>query len=73
MAISRHLSSAVTSKAVVVLEDFAVAAPAAGTEGRDSNFILWEVLGVPERPQVRAGAHGGGDARARGRLAGRAW
>ncbi len=49
---SPQVLSAVPSKSVVVLEDFAVTSPAANTEGRDSNSILSEVLGVPERPQA---------------------
>jgi len=39
---------------IVMLKDFRVTKPAAPTSGRDSNSILTEVLGVPERPQAEA-------------------
>ena len=47
---SPQVLSAVPTRSVVLLDDGRVAAPAAGTEGRDSNAILAEVMGVPERP-----------------------
>ncbi len=47
---SPQVLSEVANDAVVLLKDFACFDPPAPTEGRDSNAILWEVLGVPARP-----------------------
>ncbi|MDO9017169.1 MAG: AAA family ATPase [Deltaproteobacteria bacterium] len=47
---SPQVLSEVPNDAVVVVKDFACYRPVAPTEGRDSNAILWEVLGVPAHP-----------------------
>ncbi|MBI5516303.1 MAG: AAA family ATPase [Deltaproteobacteria bacterium] len=51
---SPQVLSTVPSEAVVLVRDFQVYAPPAPTEGRDSNAILGEVLGVAERPEAMA-------------------
>jgi hypothetical protein len=48
---SPQVLSEAPNDAAIVIEDFQPFHPAALTEGRDSNSILSEVLGVPERPQ----------------------
>jgi predicted ATP-binding protein involved in virulence len=47
---SPQVLSEVPNDAVVLVKDFQFFRPAAPTEGRDSNSILWEVLDVPARP-----------------------
>lgn len=49
---SPQVLSEVSNDAVVLVKDFACYHPAVPTEGRDSNAILWEVLGVTARPAV---------------------
>jgi energy-coupling factor transporter ATP-binding protein EcfA2 len=51
---SPQVLSEVANDAVALVKDFACYHPAAPTEGRDSNAILWEVLGVTARPAVVA-------------------
>lgn len=48
---SAQVLSEVSNDAVMLLEDFQPFSPPAPTEGRDTNSILWEVLGVTARPQ----------------------
>jgi hypothetical protein len=48
---SPQVLSEVPNDAVTVVEDFQFYRPAAPTEGRDTNSILLEVLGVAVRPQ----------------------
>jgi predicted ATP-binding protein involved in virulence len=48
---SPQVLSEVPNDAVVLVKDFQFFRPAAPTEGRDSNSILWEVLEVPARPE----------------------
>jgi len=48
---SAQVLSEVSNDAVVLLEDSQPFSPPAPTEGRDTNSILWEVLGVTARPQ----------------------
>lgn len=48
---SPQVLSEVPNDAVVLVKDFQFFHPAAPTEGRDSNSILWEAFGVPPRPQ----------------------
>ncbi len=47
---SPQVLSEVQNDAVVLVKDFQFFRPAAPTEGRDSNSILWEVLDVPAHP-----------------------
>lgn len=47
---SPQVLSEVPNDAVVIVRDFQFYRPAAPTEGRDSNAILWEVLGVTAHP-----------------------
>jgi hypothetical protein len=47
---SPQVLSEVPNDAVVLVKDFQFFRPAAPTEGRDSNSILWEVLDVSARP-----------------------
>lgn len=47
---SPQVLSEVPNDAVMLLQDFQVVRPAAPTAGRDSNAILWEVLGVEAHP-----------------------
>ena len=47
---SPQVLSEVPNDAVVLVKDFQFFRPAAPTEGRDTNSILWEVLEVPARP-----------------------
>jgi predicted ATP-binding protein involved in virulence len=47
---SPQVLSEVPNDAVVLVKDFQFFRPAAPTEGRDSNSILWEVLDVPAHP-----------------------
>jgi predicted ATP-binding protein involved in virulence len=47
---SPQVLSEVPNDAVMLLQDFQFFRPAAPTEGRDTNSILWEVLGVDARP-----------------------
>lgn len=49
---SPQVLSEVPNEAVTLVQDFQFFRPAAPTEGRDSSSILWEVLGVPARPQA---------------------
>jgi predicted ATP-binding protein involved in virulence len=49
---SPQVLSEVPNEAVVLLDDFQFFRPAAPTAGRDSNSILWEVLGVDARPHA---------------------
>ncbi|HYO56276.1 AAA family ATPase [Archangium sp.] len=51
---SPQVLSQVPAKSVILLDHFQRAALPAGTQGRDSNSILAEVMGVPERPQETA-------------------
>lgn len=48
---SPQVLSEVPNDAVVLVKDFQFFRPAAPTEGRDTNSILWEVLEVPARPE----------------------
>lgn len=48
---SPQVLSEVPNDAVVLVKDFRFFHPAAPTEGRDSNAILWEIFGVSPRPQ----------------------
>jgi predicted ATP-binding protein involved in virulence len=48
---SPQVLSEVPNDAVVLVKDFQFYRPAAPTEGRDSNAILWEVLEVPAHPE----------------------
>jgi AAA domain, putative AbiEii toxin, Type IV TA system/AAA ATPase domain len=52
---SPQVIGSVPRESIVVLDDFAVYAAAAPTEGRDSNAILEEIMDVPERSEA-AGA-----------------
>ncbi|MEP7122174.1 MAG: AAA family ATPase [Byssovorax sp.] len=47
---SPQVLSEVPNDAVALVKDFQFFRPAAPTEGRDTNSILWEVLEVPARP-----------------------
>ena len=47
---SPQVLSSVSSDSILLLDDFHVVHPGVPTDGRDSNAILREVLGVPERP-----------------------
>jgi AAA domain, putative AbiEii toxin, Type IV TA system/AAA ATPase domain len=49
---SPQVLSEVPNDAVLLLDDFQFFRPAAPTQGRDTNSILWEVLGVAARPQA---------------------
>jgi hypothetical protein len=51
---SPQVLSSVPASSVVALKDFARYPLPAGTDGRDSNSLLTEVMGVPERPQWAA-------------------
>ncbi|OJT25709.1 hypothetical protein BO221_07580 [Archangium sp. Cb G35] len=51
---SPQVLSQVPAESVVLLDRFQRAEPSAGTLGRDSNSILTEVMGVPERPEATA-------------------
>jgi hypothetical protein len=46
--------SQIPAESVVLLDRFQRATLPAGTLGRDSNSILAEVMGVPERPEASA-------------------
>jgi len=48
---SPQVLSEVPNDAVILVKDFQFFRPPAPTEGRDTNAILWEVLGVPARPK----------------------
>jgi len=48
---SPQVLSEVPNAAVILVKDFQFFRPPAPTEGRDTNAILWEVLGVPARPK----------------------
>jgi predicted ATP-binding protein involved in virulence len=48
---SPQILSEVTNDSVIMVEDFQFFRPAAPTEGRDTNSILWEVLRVAPRPR----------------------
>jgi predicted ATP-binding protein involved in virulence len=49
---SPQVLSEVPNDAVIQVKDFQFFRPAAPTEGRDSNAILWEVLEVPAHPRA---------------------
>jgi predicted ATP-binding protein involved in virulence len=51
---SPQVLSSVPASSVVALKDFARYPLPAGTDGRDSNSLLTEVMGVSERPQWAA-------------------
>lgn len=51
---SPQVLSQVPAESVILLDRFQRAEPPAGTLGRDSNSILSEVMGVPERPEATA-------------------
>jgi predicted ATP-binding protein involved in virulence len=51
---SPQVLSQVPAQSVILLDRFQRAEPPAGTLGRDSNSILAEVMGVPERPEETA-------------------
>jgi predicted ATP-binding protein involved in virulence len=51
---SPQVLSQIPAESVVLLDRFQRVALPAGTLGRDSNSILAEVMGVPERPQASA-------------------
>ncbi|HEX5750856.1 MAG TPA: AAA family ATPase [Archangium sp.] len=51
---SPQVLSQVPAEAVILLDRFQRAEPSTGTLGRDSNSILTEVMGVPERPEATA-------------------
>jgi predicted ATP-binding protein involved in virulence len=51
---SPQVLSQVPAESVILLDRFKRAELPAGTLGRDSNAILTEVMGVPERPQATA-------------------
>jgi predicted ATP-binding protein involved in virulence len=51
---SPQVLSQIPAESVVLLDQFQRVALPAGTLGRDSNSILEEVMGVPERPQSSA-------------------
>lgn len=50
---SPQVLSSVPASAVVLLDGFAARGLATTTEGRDTNAILRDVFGVPERPQAQ--------------------
>ncbi|MFE8604065.1 AAA family ATPase [Archangium violaceum] len=51
---SPQVLSQVPAESVILLDRFQRAEPSTGTLGRDSNSILTEVMGVPERPEATA-------------------
>jgi predicted ATP-binding protein involved in virulence len=51
---SPQVLSQVPAESVILLDRFQRAQPPTGTLGRDSNSILTEVMGVPERPEATA-------------------
>ncbi|WPB77116.1 AAA family ATPase [Archangium violaceum] len=51
---SPQVLSQVPAGSVILLDRFQRAEPSTGTLGRDSNSILTEVMGVPERPEATA-------------------
>jgi predicted ATP-binding protein involved in virulence len=53
---SPQVISEVPNDAVVLLQDFKFSPPPTPTSGRDSNAILEQVMGVPERPEEVARA-----------------
>jgi predicted ATP-binding protein involved in virulence len=53
---SPQVLSEVPNEAVVLVEDFQFLRPGAPTAGRDSNAILAEVMGTPERAATQLGA-----------------
>lgn len=53
---SPQVLSEVPNDAVVLVKDFQFVHPAAPTAGRDTNAILAEVMGVPERPEPQRDA-----------------
>ena len=52
---SPQVLSEVPNEAVVLVENFQFVRPGAPTAGRDSNAILSEVMGTPERPATQLG------------------